>query len=115
MANGDFTSLQTVWDTLAREDPFWAILSVPEKRGGKWTPEDFFRSGQAEVDAPSARILTSGYPLSDGVALDFGCGVGRLTQPLADYFKRVVGVDISPTMLDLARSLTAADPGSSTF
>ena len=51
MANSDFTSLQNVWDTLAKEDPLWAILSVPEKRGRKWTPEDFFRSGQAEVDA----------------------------------------------------------------
>lgn len=104
MANSDFTSLQNVWDTLAKEDPLWAILSVPEKRGRKWTPEDFFRSGQAEVDATLGRILTSGYPLSSGAALDFGCGVGRLTQPLADYFERVVGVDISPTMLELARS-----------
>lgn len=103
MANSDFTSLQNVWDTLAKEDPLWAILSVPEKRGRKWTPEDFFRSGQAEVDATLGRILTSGYPLSSGAALDFGCGVGRLTQPLADYFERVVGVDISPTMLELAR------------
>ena len=103
MDKGDFTSLQNVWDTLAKEDPLWAILSVPEKRGRKWTPEEFFRSGQAEVDATLGKILTSGYPLSRGVALDFGCGVGRLTQPLADYFERVVGIDISPTMLDLAR------------
>ena len=33
-------------------------------------------------------------------ALDFGCGVGRLTIPFAAYFDRLVGVDISPTMLE---------------
>jgi 2-polyprenyl-3-methyl-5-hydroxy-6-metoxy-1,4-benzoquinol methylase len=35
-------------------------------------------------------------------ALDFGCGVGRLSQPLARYFDRVVGVDVSPEMTRLA-------------
>jgi len=35
--------------------------------------------------------------------LDFGCGVGRLTQALAEHFERVVGVDISPAMIEGAR------------
>jgi len=43
--------------------------------------------------------------LGDGSALDFGCGVGRLTQALARYFDQVHGVDISEAMLDLAREL----------
>jgi SAM-dependent methyltransferase len=103
MQNGDLTDLQQVWDTLARTDPLWAILSRPDKRGGKWAPEEFFRSGQVEVDRALGKLLTSGCPLAGSAALDFGCGVGRLTQPLADYFQRVVGVDISPAMLDLAR------------
>ncbi len=37
-----------------------------------------------------------------GKALDFGCGVGRLTQALADYFNEVAGVDVSPTMVNKA-------------
>jgi len=40
-----------------------------------------------------------------GSALDFGCGVGRLTQALAPHFDRVVGVDVSPAMHDLATRL----------
>jgi trans-aconitate methyltransferase len=36
-------------------------------------------------------------------ALDFGCGVGRLTAPLARRAGAVVGVDIAPTMLQHAR------------
>jgi len=38
-----------------------------------------------------------------GRALDFGCGVGRLTQALGAAFERADGVDISETMIDLAR------------
>ncbi len=38
-------------------------------------------------------------------ALDFGCGVGRLTAPLAKRFDRAIGVDVSATMLDNARRL----------
>lgn len=36
-------------------------------------------------------------------ALDFGCGVGRLTVPLAQITGRATGVDISPGMLAEAR------------
>ena len=35
--------------------------------------------------------------------LDFGCGVGRLTQALASYFDEVHGVDIAPSMIELAK------------
>jgi SAM-dependent methyltransferase len=37
--------------------------------------------------------------------LDFGCGVGRLSQALADYADEVVGVDISAPMLEVARRI----------
>ena len=35
-------------------------------------------------------------------ALDFGCGVGRLTQSLADHFSEVCGLDIASSMIELA-------------
>jgi cyclopropane fatty-acyl-phospholipid synthase-like methyltransferase len=41
------------------------------------------------------------------VALDFGCGVGRLTLPLAERCQQVYGVDVSPSMLrEAARNAT---------
>ena len=43
--------------------------------------------------------------LDRGRALDFGCGVGRLTQSLADHFDEVIGVDIAPSMIEKAESL----------
>lgn len=44
-----------------------------------------------------------GIKIENNHALDFGCGVGRLTQALANFFNMVDGVDISPSMIDLAR------------
>jgi ubiquinone/menaquinone biosynthesis C-methylase UbiE len=35
-------------------------------------------------------------------ALDFGCGIGRLTQALAPFFKNTHGVDISSSMIEQA-------------
>lgn len=40
--------------------------------------------------------------LSDKTAIDFGCGVGRTVIPLAEEFGRVIGVDVSKEMIDLA-------------
>ncbi|MHB1517441.1 MAG: class I SAM-dependent methyltransferase [Acidimicrobiales bacterium] len=39
------------------------------------------------------------------LVVDFGSGVGRLSQALGDHFHSVVGIDISPTMLAVADRL----------
>jgi len=44
-----------------------------------------------------------------GAALDFGCGVGRLSQALAQRFDLVHGVDISPAMIELAQQYNQFD------
>lgn len=100
----DLSGVGAVWETLAKEDPLWAILSHPEKLGRKWTPEEFFREGETEISALMATLDGFGYPFYRGLALDFGCGVGRLSQALAAYCQGVVGIDISENMLELARS-----------
>jgi ubiquinone/menaquinone biosynthesis C-methylase UbiE len=43
-------------------------------------------------------------------ALDFGCGVGRLTQAMAAHFPECWGIDISPTMIALAREFSEGLP-----
>ena len=39
--------------------------------------------------------------------LEIGCGMGRILRPFSTRFKRVVGVDINPEMLRLAREYLA--------
>ena len=92
------------WNLFARTDAYWAVLTQPDKQGNRWQIDEFFRTGRANVSAQLEhlqRVLPDWRP--HGQALDFGCGVGRLTQALADHFDRVTGVDISVDMLKLAR------------
>ena len=39
----------------------------------------------------------------DQVALDFGCGIGRMERFLADYCKEIHGVDVSGVRIRLAK------------
>lgn len=96
---------QTFWDQHAAKDPLWAVLSFPEKQGGRWTLHEFMKNGEREIALLFHRFAELQLPAPRGQALDFGCGVGRLTQALARRMDRVIGVDISPVMIDLARRL----------
>ena len=98
-------SVRQFWERHARRDPLWAILSYHAKRDGKWDTERFFETGANEIAAMLCELDAQGIVPNRGSALDFGCGVGRLTQALGPHFGRVVGVDISPGMCDLAREL----------
>lgn len=95
--------LQKNWEELAQADPMWAICTDPARRYGKWTHEEFFAAGWDEIGKVMQCVRE--IPVAvDGraPALDFGCGVGRLTRALAGYFPECWGVDISPTMVRLA-------------
>ncbi|MBI2513738.1 MAG: methyltransferase domain-containing protein [Opitutae bacterium] len=91
------------WERFARTDPFWAVLTDGERKGNRWTEEDFFRTGVDSVRDELAGVREACPDLRLGSALDFGCGVGRLTQALAEHFQHVTGVDISDEMLTHAR------------
>ena len=91
------------WNAFGKRDPFWAILTHPDKRDGKWTPEEFFQTGQKTFAEVVARLESLGIAGKRDHALDFGCGAGRLTRAMAEHFNDVVGVDIAPSMIELAR------------
>ena len=99
----EFRHLQETWDALGAEDPFWAVLSAPGTRGNLWNPQEFFATGQAEIAGLFDDLATRGVAVQPGRALDFGCGVGRLTQALATRFDGVDGVDIAESMVAAAR------------
>lgn len=90
------------WDTLGKMDPLWAVISWPEKRGGKWDSEEFYGLGRSEVARLLEAARAAGLSLRHGRALDFGCGVGRLSEALAGHFDRVTGIDIAPSMVAYA-------------
>ncbi|HEY6680744.1 MAG TPA: methyltransferase domain-containing protein [Actinomycetota bacterium] len=101
----DLRRLRANWEAFGRQDPFWAILTLPGKRLGRWNVREFFETGVVEVDELMRRLEAIQHPGHRERALDFGCGVGRVTQALAGHFAEVVGVDIARSMLARARRL----------
>lgn len=100
----DLKQLGQDWDTFGKADPLWAVISWPEKRGGKWEKSDLYGLGQEEINEVLRAVRSLKLPLRTGKALDFGSGVGRLTESLAEHFGHVVGVDIAPSMVNFARA-----------
>jgi cyclopropane fatty-acyl-phospholipid synthase-like methyltransferase len=62
--------------------------------------EGFFDNGHKHAARMAASIETlTGAALESRRALDFGCGVGRVSLPLAERCEHVYGVDVSPGLL----------------
>jgi SAM-dependent methyltransferase len=98
--------LKNAWEGLASRDALSAILTDDSKTGGKWNVAEFMATGDAEIETVMSHLAAIGHPPDfTGAALDFGCGVGRLTQALAKRFASCVGVDISEQMIQQADSL----------
>jgi SAM-dependent methyltransferase len=102
---------QEFWEQFADADPLWAVLSDPSKRGRRWEVEPFFETGRREISLVLYQLAELSHPAGREAAFDFGCGVGRLTQALAEHFESVTGVDISTRMIELARSLNRHGDG----
>jgi trans-aconitate methyltransferase len=94
--------LRLHWDSLGKDDPLWAILTHPDKKRGRWALDKFFQSGADEIRGVMESLRRLGHTERLGRAMDFGCGVGRLTQALAVYCDEVVGVDIAASMIEHA-------------
>ena len=94
------------WRELGQSQPYWGVLSHPDFRMENITPqqiEAFYESGKPYIAEIVGRLEKATGARPAGRALDFGCGVGRLAEAMTDYANEVVGLDISPGMLALAR------------
>jgi SAM-dependent methyltransferase len=65
---------------------------------------EFFQSGESHAHGVLATIRRYVDPgFAPRTVLEFGCGVGRLLIPFAKVVDEVVGLDVSPSMLQEAR------------
>jgi SAM-dependent methyltransferase len=95
------------WDELGRENALGAILTK-EGRLAEWNVAEFLATGRQDVDRFLADLARLAPDANRRQAMDFGCGVGRITRALADDFEAVVGVDVAPSMIERARALHAS-------
>ena len=93
------------WEQFAQSNPYQYILTALKSTD----PAGFWSSGEQTVEREVLPLLQR-YAVRLGIALELGCGIGRLVVPLAPHFGHVVGVDISPSMIQRAVSF-ARDNG----
>ena len=82
------------WDRRAGENaPFFIACGTSE------SDEAFWASGENELST----VILHGVDLEPRASvLEIGCGMGRLLRPLSRRAARVIGVDISPEMVERA-------------
>jgi SAM-dependent methyltransferase len=96
--------MRAYWDERARQNAAWYVdtdISYDDP-----DMDRFFETGR--IVAAAAFDDAPVRPRRTELAVEIGAGLGRICLALADRFDRVVGVDISPEMVERARALVTA-------
>src|SRR5215208_2984984 len=100
-------SSDAAWERYGKLDSYFGVYTEAQYKTENLDAsalEKLFRSGEENVRSllkVAQEHFDSGFQPTR--ALDFGCGVGRLTIPLAGMCSHVVGADVAPSMLEEAR------------
>lgn len=92
-------AVQHPWEAFAEADPYLYIFTDMKRTD----PHVFWQSGEHLVQTELLPVVRA-YALRPLLALELGCGIGRLALPLSRHFRQVVGVDISHGMIHRANS-----------
>lgn len=94
------------WSILGDQDPYYGVLTDEKYRSSKLDKNvlaEFYNSGESQINHVIKLLKNFNIKLNKNIAVDFGCGVGRLTIPISKLgFGKVYGVDISEGMLSKA-------------
>ncbi|MFZ3216407.1 MAG: class I SAM-dependent methyltransferase [Candidatus Acidiferrales bacterium] len=89
------------WDARARENAR-AYINWPDVPNEE---DAFFASGKADYDRYVTPFLHKmNFDPREKVALEIGCGIGRIARWMSQDFAQYIGVDVSPEMIRKALS-----------
>lgn len=91
------------WQWWGDNDPLFGVASWAGRKKDEadaWTDDEFYSLGDDWLDF---RERWDRYGMQRGIALELGCGAGRLTKRLSADFVNVIAVDVSEGMLAYAR------------
>lgn len=97
--------ISLAWTHLGKERPHFSVLTndayAPENLQGNI--DNFWHSGKVETTQILSILQRHGFErLVDKTCVELGCGVGRVTFPLASEFAKVHAYDISAPHLAVA-------------
>ncbi|HYN82042.1 MAG TPA: class I SAM-dependent methyltransferase [Gemmatimonadaceae bacterium] len=105
------------WRFWGRYDPMWAVATWEGRQHDgphPWTIDDFLAAGRS--DCTDIMRQWNQYGRKDGGrCVEIGCGAGRLTSALVDYFDRVLAIDVSVDQIELAKRFLGASVTRVTF
>jgi len=102
-----FGRIKQQWLQMGETAGDWAIVGANPTSASPGVGS-FLETGRVIVASARSRALQLGLTFGGRQALDVGCGPGRMSQALARDFDRVVGLDVSPEMIRLAREINRA-------
>ncbi len=94
------------WERIGQEEPYYGVLTHDRflrKNIDEQALQDFWDTGEADYAHLTTTIQHHLGDFKPHTALDFGCGVGRLTRAMAKRCGSVFGVDVAEGMLIEAR------------
>jgi len=96
----------SAWETARSLSPYSTFGVTPERAVAHWDriSEHYDCDAVGSIDELTWDVLVrEGLVPKGGTVLDIGCGTGALTERFARAGTKVLGLDISPGMLSLAR------------
>jgi SAM-dependent methyltransferase len=106
--------MRAEWDERARENARFFIATSNEA----WSDDEFFESGRQNL---RDEILTDLGNICQGKdpkqmkVIEIGCGEGRITRALAEFFGEIYAVDVSGEMITRAKTALADVPNAHVF
>lgn len=109
---GHFDNLEETFSFWGNREPYFSVLTSPQFLSHNMTDKDsadaqslnyFYNLGERDICFAMEILEHNGITINPTMALDFGCGLGRLSFALAKIFRFVIGCDISEPHLEIAR------------
>lgn len=104
--------LEETFSFWGKREPYFCVLTTSKfllhnmTNQGKMNDQaldHFYSLGDLDIRFAFEILEHNGIKINPTMALDFGCGVGRLTFALAKVFRFVIGCDISGPHLQISR------------
>jgi len=91
--------MKSEWNERAEENPCFYVSTFRKD----WDDKSFFEWGEVQVQAVIDGLLREeGVAPEDKVALEIGCGPGRMTRALSSRFKWIHAYDVSDRYVQMA-------------